>query len=44
MAALTIIFAIAFSAGATLDGLYQRVMIGSILVWVVAVSLRMGRL
>lgn len=38
MVILTVIFAIAFSSGATLDGLYQRIMIGSILVWVVVIS------
>jgi hypothetical protein len=44
MVALTIIFALAFSSGALFDGLYQRVMIGAILVWVMAVGVRMWRL
>ena len=41
---LTVIFAIAFSSGAILDGLYQRIMVGAMLVWVMAVGVRMGRL
>jgi hypothetical membrane protein len=44
MVALTLIFALAFSSGSTFDGLYQRVMIGAILVWVMAVGVRMWRL
>ncbi len=44
MVVLTVIFAIAFSSGATLDGLYQRIMIGAILVWVVVISARMWKL
>ena len=44
MVTLTIIFALAFSSGALFDGLYQRVMIGAILVWVMAVGVRMWRL
>jgi hypothetical membrane protein len=41
---LTVIFAIAFSSGAILDGLYQRIMVGAMLVWVMAVGVRMWRL
>jgi hypothetical protein len=44
MVVLTVVFAVAFSSGGALDGLYQRIMIGAILVWVVAVGVRMGRL
>jgi hypothetical membrane protein len=44
MVILTFIFAIAFFSGAALDGLYQRIMIGSILVWVVVISAWMWKI
>jgi hypothetical membrane protein len=44
MVAATIVFAIAFSSVPACDGLFQRLMIGSILLWILAVSARMLRL
>jgi hypothetical protein len=43
MVAATIVFVLAFSSVPALDGLFQRLMVGSIILWVVAVSARMLR-